>query len=77
MHFLALDSDSWYNLPRDDGVAYAAQESWVQNETIRVRQLSIHKFKSSISPRTQENILFGAVYDEQRYEKGKKLVARA
>ncbi|KAE9389843.1 hypothetical protein BT96DRAFT_946568 [Gymnopus androsaceus JB14] len=35
-------SGSWYSLPRDSGrghgvggVAYAAQESWVQNETIR------------------------------------------
>ncbi|KAH9480783.1 ATP-binding cassette transporter abc4 [Psilocybe cubensis] len=27
--------DSWYNLPREGGVAYAAQESWVQNQTIR------------------------------------------
>lgn len=26
---------SWYNLPRSGGVAYAAQESWVQNATIR------------------------------------------
>ncbi|KAL0579466.1 hypothetical protein V5O48_002572 [Marasmius crinis-equi] len=30
-----VGSDSWYNLPRDGGVAYAAQESWVQNETIK------------------------------------------
>ncbi|KAJ7745476.1 P-loop containing nucleoside triphosphate hydrolase protein [Mycena maculata] len=26
---------SWYNLPREQGVAYAAQESWVLNDTIR------------------------------------------
>ena len=26
---------AWFNLPREGGVAYAAQESWVQNETIR------------------------------------------
>jgi len=44
--------DSWYNLPRDQGIAYAAQESWVQNETIR------------------DNILFGAPYEEERYQKG-------
>lgn len=38
MHYVALSgADSWYNLPRIGGVAYAAQESWVQNETIRVR----------------------------------------
>ena len=27
---------SWYNLPRESGIAYAAQESWVLNETIKV-----------------------------------------
>ncbi|KZT53818.1 hypothetical protein CALCODRAFT_486059 [Calocera cornea HHB12733] len=35
MHFQASGPDSWFNLPRDKGVAYAAQESWLQNETIR------------------------------------------
>ena len=35
MHFIPLTADSWFNLPRKGGVAYAAQESWVQNETIR------------------------------------------
>jgi hypothetical protein len=35
MHFIQSATDSWFNLPRDGGVAYAAQESWVQNETIR------------------------------------------
>ena len=35
MHFEPSSVDSWYNLPRHGGVAYAAQESWVQNETIR------------------------------------------
>ena len=35
MHFLPSGPTSWANLPRDKGVAYAAQESWVQNETIR------------------------------------------
>ena len=35
MHFIRPSADSWFNLPRDGGVAYAAQESWVQNETIR------------------------------------------
>ncbi|KAJ3512976.1 hypothetical protein NLJ89_g3209 [Agrocybe chaxingu] len=51
MHFMPTSIDAWYNLPREGGVAYAAQESWVQNETIR------------------ENILFGAPYDEERYNK--------
>ncbi|KAH9480738.1 ATP-binding cassette transporter abc4 [Psilocybe cubensis] len=35
MHFIPSNPDSWFNLPRADGVAFAAQESWVQNETIR------------------------------------------
>ncbi|KAH7922933.1 hypothetical protein BV22DRAFT_1197033 [Leucogyrophana mollusca] len=35
MHFIPSDPTSWFGLPRDGGVAYAAQESWVQNETIR------------------------------------------
>ncbi|KAH7340935.1 hypothetical protein B0J17DRAFT_612426 [Rhizoctonia solani] len=35
MHFVPSTPDSWFSLPRDGGIAYAAQESWVQNETIR------------------------------------------
>ncbi|KII94420.1 hypothetical protein PLICRDRAFT_36691 [Plicaturopsis crispa FD-325 SS-3] len=35
MHFEPSGPSSWYNLPRSGGIAYAAQESWVQNETIR------------------------------------------
>ncbi|KAJ7919496.1 hypothetical protein B0H13DRAFT_2430321 [Mycena leptocephala] len=35
MHFIPASPNSWYNLPRTGGVAYAAQESWVLNETIR------------------------------------------
>ncbi|KAH7073426.1 hypothetical protein BKA62DRAFT_734051, partial [Auriculariales sp. MPI-PUGE-AT-0066] len=51
LHFEPEHPSSWYQLPRDGGVAYAAQEAWVLNETIR------------------ENILFGAPYDEERYNK--------
>ena len=36
MHFIRAGTTSAFNLPRAKGVAYAAQESWVQNETIRV-----------------------------------------
>ncbi|KAJ7283178.1 P-loop containing nucleoside triphosphate hydrolase protein [Mycena rebaudengoi] len=36
MHWIPSSPDSWYNLPRGAGVAYAAQESWVLNETIKV-----------------------------------------
>ncbi|KAL1741080.1 hypothetical protein HDZ31DRAFT_46206, partial [Schizophyllum fasciatum] len=35
MHFVPSVPDSWYNLPRADGVAYAAQESWVLSDTIK------------------------------------------
>ena len=35
MHYIPAGPDSFVNLPRDGGVAYAAQESWVQNDTIK------------------------------------------
>ncbi|KDR82378.1 hypothetical protein GALMADRAFT_56800 [Galerina marginata CBS 339.88] len=35
MHFIRDSPDSWFNLPREGGVAYASQESWVQSDTIR------------------------------------------
>ncbi|KAF9564153.1 multidrug resistance-associated ABC transporter [Agrocybe pediades] len=35
MHFIPTAVDSWFNLPRSGGIAYASQESWVQNETVR------------------------------------------
>ncbi|KAJ6606134.1 hypothetical protein DFH09DRAFT_1119386 [Mycena vulgaris] len=51
MHFIPSSRDSWFNLPRDAGVAYAAQQSWVQPDTIKA------------------NILFGAPFDADRYNK--------
>jgi len=36
MHFRREGLDSWFNLPRVGGVAFCAQEAWVQNETIKV-----------------------------------------
>jgi hypothetical protein len=38
MHYIPTGPESWRSLPRTGGVAYAAQESWVQNETIKVRR---------------------------------------
>lgn len=35
LHFDPEHPSSWYQLPREGGVAFAAQEAWVQNETIR------------------------------------------
>lgn len=37
MHYIPSGPESWKNLPREGGIAYASQESWVQSETIRVR----------------------------------------
>uniref|UniRef100_A0A0W0F5R1 P-loop containing nucleoside triphosphate hydrolase protein n=1 Tax=Moniliophthora roreri TaxID=221103 RepID=A0A0W0F5R1_MONRR len=40
MHFQSATSPgSWFNLPRKNGVAYAAQESWIQNDTIKANIL--------------------------------------
>ncbi|KAH9945600.1 hypothetical protein B0H21DRAFT_822934 [Amylocystis lapponica] len=35
LHYIPSGPDSFYSLPRAGGVAYASQESWVQNETIK------------------------------------------
>ncbi|KAL5499199.1 hypothetical protein ACEPAH_1717 [Sanghuangporus vaninii] len=35
MYYKPHGVGSWYNLPRGGGIAYAPQESWVLNETIR------------------------------------------
>ncbi|KAJ7147409.1 P-loop containing nucleoside triphosphate hydrolase protein [Mycena crocata] len=35
MHHVPSSPSSWFNLPRDKGVSYAAQESWVMNDTIK------------------------------------------
>lgn len=35
LHFMPTGVDSWYNLPREGGIAYAAQTPWVLNRTIR------------------------------------------
>ncbi|KAJ7092446.1 P-loop containing nucleoside triphosphate hydrolase protein [Mycena belliarum] len=34
-YFTPSSPGGWYNLPREGGVAYAAQESWVQSDTIK------------------------------------------
>ncbi|KAJ7078496.1 hypothetical protein C8R44DRAFT_836696 [Mycena epipterygia] len=35
MHLIRSSPSSWLNLPRGIGVSYAAQESWVMNDTIK------------------------------------------
>ena len=71
MHFVPMSPDSWYHLPRAGGVSYAAQESWIQNETIRVSATSWPR--SLVLSEEQDNILFGAPYDQERYNKGSDL----
>lgn len=71
MHYIPAGPDSFFSLPRTGGVAYAAQESWVQNETIRVRRCAaIQCLSSDARCVLQENVIFGAPFDECRYQKG-------
>lgn len=37
MYYKSHGVGSWCKLPREGGVAYAPQETWVLNDTIRVR----------------------------------------
>lgn len=60
MHFIPSTTDSWFNLPRQGGVAYAAQESWVQNATIRDNILFG-------SPYDEERYQKGTPLDDQVY----------
>jgi hypothetical protein len=41
MHFKPESVDSFVSLPRTGGVAYAAQEAWIQNATIKVRPSTV------------------------------------
>ena len=54
LHYLPAGPDSWCNLPRGGGVAYAAQESWVQNETIRNNIL----FGSPYEEQRYKNVIY-------------------
>ncbi|PCH35585.1 hypothetical protein WOLCODRAFT_107550 [Wolfiporia cocos MD-104 SS10] len=54
MHYIPSGPDSYVNLPRDRGVAYAAQESWVQNETIRDNIL----FGSAFDEERYNNVIY-------------------
>ncbi|PIL29356.1 ATP-binding cassette transporter [Ganoderma sinense ZZ0214-1] len=40
MHYIPSGPDSFFNLPREGGVAYAAQESWVLNDTIKASPIA-------------------------------------
>lgn len=41
MYYKPHGVGSWYNLPREGGIAYAPQETWVLNDTIRVSFFSV------------------------------------
>lgn len=71
MHFIRSSAKSWFNLPTDGGVAYAAQESWIQNQTIKVCYSCLCLGPSLVNTGSQQNIVFGATFDEKRYKKGK------
>ena len=71
MYYKPDGMGSWYNLPRESGIAYAAQESWVLNETIRVRHILYPCQLGLMISVSQDNILLGQPYNEQRYKKGR------
>ncbi|KAJ4501458.1 P-loop containing nucleoside triphosphate hydrolase protein [Lentinula lateritia] len=68
MHFVPTGSDSYYNLPREGGVSYAAQESWIKNDTIRNNIL----FGSSFDEERYNNVLYqcGLERDLSLFEAG-------
>lgn len=41
MHYSPIADDSGFRLPRDGGVAFVAQEGWVQSGTIKVNDCSL------------------------------------
>ena len=51
MHQIPLGPDPWINLPRKSGVAYAAQESWVLSDTIKVSYSRVDIRASCLRPR--------------------------
>lgn len=70
MHFHPSGPSSWCTLPRHLGVAYAAQESWILNRTIRVSARSYERVNPRIRSTEQDNVLFGSDFDEGRYIEG-------
>ncbi|CAE6472635.1 unnamed protein product [Rhizoctonia solani] len=60
MHFETSAPDSWFALPKEGGVAYAAQEPWVLNETIRDNIL----FGSEYDENRYSKILFQCALDK-------------
>ena len=42
LHFIPCVPGAWFNLPREGGISYAAQEPWIQNTTIKVNSYLCH-----------------------------------
>lgn len=69
MHFVPSNPSAWYNLPRKGGIAYAAQESWVQNDTIRENILFGSPFdesryrKGRLFHRTEHALSLGLIFE--------------
>ncbi|KAG5644694.1 hypothetical protein DXG03_007917 [Asterophora parasitica] len=57
MHFLPSGPRAWFNLPRAGGVAYAAQESWVMNATIKVRPVILEEVLAALDVHTAKWIV--------------------
>lgn len=59
MHYKPQAIDSFFSLPREDGIAYAAQEAWIQNATIKV--VGVQLFRGSeLKGRVFRTTLFSA-----------------
>ncbi|KAI5886386.1 P-loop containing nucleoside triphosphate hydrolase protein [Schizophyllum commune H4-8] len=54
LRYAPTSCSSWVNLPRDAGVAYAAQESWVQSDTIKNNIV----FGAPFDPDRYEQVLY-------------------
>ncbi|KAJ6625969.1 P-loop containing nucleoside triphosphate hydrolase protein [Mycena sp. CBHHK59/15] len=54
MYLKSSAPDTWFNLPREGGVVYAVQESWVQNDTIKTNIV----FNSDFDPERYKKVLY-------------------
>lgn len=61
MHYIPHGSDSWVNLPRSGGVAYASQESWVLSDTIKVFNFDLSQYELSADLRKGKYLVWVAI----------------
>ncbi|KAG8914835.1 hypothetical protein FRC00_010530 [Tulasnella sp. 408] len=61
MYFQPKSLDSYYNLPREDGVAYAAQEAWIQNAPVKENIL----FRSPYDEERYRSGMFLSAFTQQ------------